>query len=120
MITRQMTLEYGLAHQIAKNGFGENMIVGMTTRMACTPSVRSSYIRIDFDDLTNLEITQHSDWPYMTLTLRSKYDSVARDLSYISDRNCIGYPEFATNPEECYQNLKGLVMSMFDDLAGED
>ena len=120
MITRQMSLEYGLAHYIAKCGFGEHIIVGMTTRMACTPSVRSSYIRIDFSDLTNLEITQNSDWPYMTLKLRSKYDSVVRDLSYISDRNCIGYPEFATKPEECYQNLKRMVMSMFEDLARGD
>ena len=118
MITRQMSLEYGLAHYIAKCGFGENIIVGMTTRMSCTPSVRSSYIRVDFDDLTNLEITQQSDWSYMSLRLRGEHDSVVRDLSYISRPNCVADPEFATKPEECYQNLKRLVMSMFDDLAG--
>ncbi len=112
-----MTLEYGLAHQIAKWGFGDNIIVGMTTRMACTPSVRSSYIRIDFSDLTNLEIFQQSDRSYMTLRLRGKHDSVVRDMSYISSRNCIGHPEFAAKPEGCYQNLKRLVMSMIKDLA---
>ncbi len=118
MITRQMTLEYGLAYQIAKWGFGENIIVGMTTRMSCTPSVRSSYIRVDFDGLMNLEIIQQSDWSYMTLRLRGEYDSVVRDLSYIRRRECMGSPEFSTKPEECYQDLKRLVMSMFDDLAG--
>ncbi len=118
MITRQMTLEYGLAHYIAKCGFGEHIIIGMTTRMACTPSVRSSYIRIDFADLTNLEIFQQSDWSYMTLRMRGKLDSVVRDMTYVSERNCIDDPEFATKPEGCYQNLKRLVMSMFDDLAG--
>ena len=120
MITRQMSLEYGLAYQIAKWGFGDNIIVGMTTRMSCTPSVRSSYIRVDFDDLTNLEITQQSDWSYMTLKLRGEHDSVVRDLSYVSRINCMGSPEFSTKPEECYQDLKRLVMSMFDDLAGGD
>ena len=120
MITRQMSLEYGLAHQIAKWGFGDNIIVGMTTRMVCTPSVRSSYIRIDFSDLTNLEIFQRSDRSYMTLRLRGEHDSVVRDMSYISSRNCINDPEFATKPEECYQHLKRLVMSMFKDLARGD
>ena len=117
MITRQMSLEYGLAHQIAKWGFGDNIIVGMTTRMACTPSVRSLYIRVDFDGLKNLEITQRSDWSYMTLRLRGEHDSVVRDMSYISSRNCIGHPEFAAKPAGCYQNLKRMVMSMFKDLA---
>ena len=120
MITRQMTLEYGLAYQIAKWGFGDNIIVGMTTRMACTPSVRSSYIRVDFDGLKGLEIIQQSDWSYMNLRMSGKYDSVVRDMSYISRFNCAGDPEFATKPEECYQDLKRLVMSMFDDLAGRE
>lgn len=117
MITRQMSLEYGLAHQIAKWGFGDNIIVGMTTRMACTPSVRSLYIRVDFDDLKTLEITQRSDWSYMNLRLKGKYVSVIRDMSYISSRNCIGRPEFTAKPEGCYQNLKRMVMSMLKDLA---
>ncbi len=118
MITRQMSLEYGLAHQIAKNGFGEHIIVGTTTRMACTPSVRSSYIRIDFSDLTNLEIFQQSDWSYMTLRMRRESDSIFRDMTYVSERNCLVSPELVTKPEECYQDLKRLVMSMFDDVAG--
>ena len=118
MITRQMSLEYGLAHQIAKWGFGDNIIVGMTTRMACTPSVRSSYIRIDFSDLTNLEIFQQSDWSYMTLRMRRESDSIFRDMTYVSERNCLVSPELVTKPEECYQDLKRLVMSMFDDVAG--
>ena len=112
-----MTLEYGLAHQIAKWGFGDNIIVGMTTRMACTPSVRSLYIRVDFDDLKSLEITQQSDWSYMNLRLKGKYVSVIRDMSYISSRNCIGPPEFAAKPAACDQNLKRMVMSIFKDLA---
>ena len=120
MITRQMTLEYGLAYQIAKWGFGDNIIFGMTTRMACTPSVRSLYIRVDFDCLTALEITKNSDWSFMVLRLRGEYHSVTRDLYYVSNDNCKGSPELATKPEECYQNLKRLVMSMFDDLAGKD
>ncbi|WP_419585788.1 hypothetical protein [Thiolapillus sp.] len=119
MITRQMTLEYGLAHYIAKCGFGENIIVGMTTRMSCTPSVRSLYIRVDFSCLTALEITKNSDWSFMTLRLRGRYHSVTRDLYYLSDENCKGSPELATKPEECHQRLNRLVMSMFAEIEGD-
>ena len=118
MITRQMTLEYGLAYQIAKWGFGDNIIVGMTTRMACTPSVRSSYIRVEFDNLVSLEITGRSDRSYMSVRLSGENRSVVRDLLYISSRNCVGSPELATQPDELYQGLRALVMSMFDDVAG--
>ena len=120
MITRQMSLEYGLAYQIAKWGFGDNIIVRMNTRMICTQSVRVYYVRIDFDDRTNLEIIEQSDWSCMTLRMHNDGDSVTRDLSYVSDPDFVGDPEFAISPEECYLHLKRLVMSMFDDLAGGD
>ena len=121
MITRQMTLEYGLAYQIAKWGFGDNIIIRMNTRMICAMSVRLYYVRIEFADLTNLEIIQQSDWSCMTLRMHNnKGDSVARELSYVSERDCVGEPEATISPEECYLHLRRLVMSMFDDLAGED
>ena len=118
MITRQMSLEYGLAYQIAKWGFGEHIIVAMTTRMACRKSVRSSYIRVEFDSLVTLEITGRSDRSYMSVRLSGENRSVVRDLLYVSGCNCVGNPELATQPEELYQGLRALVMSMFDDVAG--
>ena len=114
MITRQMSLEYGLEHQIAKKGFGEHIIVAMTTRMACRKSVRSSYIRVEFDNLVTLEITGRSDRSYMSIRLSGEHKSVVRDLLYVSARNCVGDPELATQPDELYQGLRALVMGMFD------